>query len=87
MTEGNRRRKKAPRNHRSPETAPPDPVLADIFYIRRLRQQFVHLIAHVEFLVQPKITACQLLLDAGENLQCACVLEFPGFVGDASLGI
>lgn len=62
-------------------------MLADILHIRRLRQQFVHLVTHVELLVQPKVAAGQLLLDSREYLQCTCVLQFPGFVGNAFLGI
>ena len=62
-------------------------MLADILHIRRLCQQFVHLVAHIELLVQPEVAAGQLLLDSREYLQCACVLQFPGFVGNAFLGI
>ena len=72
---------------RLPETAPSNPVLADVLHIRRLCQQFVHLVAHVELFVQPEVAASQLLLDSREYLQCACVLQFPGFVGNAFLGI
>ena len=80
-------KKKKQRRKRLPETAPSNPVLADILHIRCLRQQFVHLVAHIELLVQPEVAAGQLLLDSREYLQCACVLEFPGFVGDAFLRI
>lgn len=70
-----------------PETAPPNPVLANILHIRRLRQEFVHLVAHVEFLVQLEVAACQLLFDSREHLQGTGVLEFPRFVGNALLSI
>ena len=80
-------KKKKQRRKRLPETAPSNPVLADILHIRRLCQQLVHLVTHVELLIQPEITTGQFLLDSREYLQCACVLQFPSFVGDAFLGI
>lgn len=62
-------------------------MLANVLHVRRLRQKFVHLVAHVELLVLPEVAAGQLLLDSRKHLQGAGVLQFPRFVGNALLGI
>lgn len=61
-----------------PETAPSDVVLAEVFQIRRLTNEAVDLVVDSEFLGRAEISARELLLDAAENLQRACILLFPG---------
>ena len=73
--------------NQSPETAPSDPVLADILHIRRLRKELINLVADIQLLVRLEVLARQLLLDSGEHLQRAGVLRFPCFRRHAFLGV
>lgn len=71
----------------SPETAPSDPVLANILHISGLRQELVDLVADVKLLMMLEVTPGQFLLHAGKNLKRASVLCFAGLSGNGLLGI
>lgn len=62
-------------------------MLANVLHVRRLRQKFVHLVAHVELFVLSEVAAGQLLLDSRKHLQGAGILQFSRFVGNSLLGI
>jgi hypothetical protein len=58
----------------SPETAPPDVMLAEVFEFRSLDDQLVDLLVHREFVVRFEVSAGKLLRDTVKYLNCSCVL-------------
>lgn len=62
-------------------------MLADVFHIGGLRKELVDLVADVKLLEVLEVATCQLLLDAGENLNRAGILCLAGFGRDAFLGV
>lgn len=72
-----RRLAKMTRNHtehvsslsaRSPEAAPSYVMLAEVFQIRRLAQQPLHLLVDMQLRLLLEIPSCQLLLDTAQYL-------------------
>lgn len=68
----------ASENVRLPETAPSDPVLADVLHVGGLGKELVHLVTDVQFVTMLEIGTGQFLLDAGKNLEGASILCLPG---------
>ena len=62
-------------------------MLADVFHIGGLRKELVDLVADVELLEVLEVVTCQLLLDAGKNLNRTGILCLASFGWDAFLGI
>jgi hypothetical protein len=54
-------------------------VLAEVLKIGCLLDESIHLSEHIELLMGLEVATSQLLLDPGENLQCASVLYLLGF--------
>lgn len=53
-------------------------MLTKVLQVRRLLDQPVDLVLHIQLLARLEVAARQLLLDAGQNLQRARVLHFLG---------
>lgn len=72
---------------KSPEAAPPDPVLTNILHTRRLRQKLVDLVADIELVLGLKVPAGEFLSDSAKHLQRPGILGLAGFVGNTLLGV
>lgn len=58
-----------------PERTPANVVLAQVFKLGRFDDELVDLGDDLEFLVWLEVAARELLVDAVEHLDCACVLQ------------
>ena len=70
----------------SPEAAPTNIMLAEIFELGRLNDELIHLIRNIEFFVWFEVTSSELLSNTIQDFNCPGILHLGHLVSSVDVG-